>query len=373
METAHMALIFPRIAQNFIKNGYFPTDTETLACIAAALDAPPGPVRVIDPCCGEGAALLSIADHLLSCGAAVNTFGVELDEERAWHAKTVLATVAHADVHEVRITDRSFGLLFLNPPYGDLVADAADTGDRRQGRLRHEKIFCKRTFNLLQPGGILVLIVPFYVLDDELSSFIARHFEDVTVHMAPEQQFKQCVVLGRKRRPAAPDARIVKRLLAFAAGDDQLELPRRWPTAPYEVPAARPADDFTFTIVRLDARQLYAELQAGLARHSLWPRFDLQMKPRLGDMRPPLRAMTDWHLALALAAGQLSGVVTSSAGRRLLVKGRTHKVKDTQVLTETGDDGSVTETRVLVDRFVTVIRGVDLTPGPTLGQVVTIQ
>jgi tRNA1(Val) A37 N6-methylase TrmN6 len=368
-----MALIFPRIAQNFIKNGYFPTDAETLARIAAALDAPPATVRAIDPCCGEGSALLSIAEHLQSCGAAVNTFGVELDEERAWHAKTVLGTVAHADVHEVRIADRSFGLLFLNPPYGDLVADAVGTGDRRQGRLRHEKIFCKRTFNLLQPGGILVLIVPFYVLDDELSTFIARHFEGVTVHMAHEQQFKQCVVLGRKRRPATPEARTVKRLLAFAAGEDQAELPQQWPTVPYEVPSTRPTEDFTFTVVRLDARQLDAELQGGLARHSLWPRFDLQMKPRLGDVRPPLRAMTDWHLALALAAGQLSGVVSSAAGRRLLVKGRTHKVKDTQVLTEIADDGSSTETRVLVDRFVTVIRGIDLTAGPTLGQILTIQ
>ncbi|MBQ0960472.1 SAM-dependent methyltransferase [Ideonella sp. 4Y11] len=368
-----MALIFPRIAQNFIKNGYFPTDNDTLARIAAALDGPPEPVRIIDPCCGEGAALLALSEHLQSCGAVVSSYGVELDEERAWHAKSVLGTVAHADVHEVRMTDRSFGLLFLNPPYGDLVTDAVGSGDRPVGRLRHEKIFCRRTFNLLQPGGILVLIVPYYVLDQELSSLIARHFEDVSVHLAPEQQFKQCVVMGRKHRPSTPDAGIVKRLVAFAAGDDQRELPQTWPTEPYEVPAIRPGDEFNMTVVRLDARQLRAELDGGLARHSLWPRFDLHMKPRLGDMRPPLRAMTDWHLALALAAGQVSGVVTSEAGRRLLVKGRTHKVKDTQVLTETAEDGSITETRVLVDRFVTVIRGLDLTPGVTLGQIVTIQ
>lgn len=368
-----MALIFPRIAQNFIKNGYYPTDNDTLARIASAVDAPPELIRIIDPCCGEGAALLAMSKHLQSCGAVVNSYGVELDEERAWHAKSVLGTVAHADVHEVRITDRSFGFLFLNPPYGDLVADAVGSGDRQQGRLRHEKIFCRRTFNLLQPGGVLALIVPYYVLDEELASFIARHFDDVTVHLAPEQQFKQCVVMGRKRRPTSPDARIVKRLLSFATGDDQAVLPEIWPAEPYEVPVAKSGDHFTFTVVRLDARQLCAELEGELGRHTLWPRFNLQMKPRLDDMRPPLRAMTDWHLALALAAGQLSGIVTSASGRRLLVKGRTHKVKDTQVLTETSEDGSINETRVLVDRFVTVIRGIDLTPGPTLGQVVTIQ
>jgi len=368
-----MALIFPRIAQNFIKNGYYPTDNDTLARIAAALDAPPEPIRILDPCCGEGAALMAMSEHLQACGSQVISYGIELDEERAWHAKSVLDTVAHADVHEVRIADRSFGFLFLNPPYGDLVADSVGSGDRQQGRLRHEKIFCRRTFNLLQLGGILALIVPYYVIDEELASFVARHFEEVTIHMAPEQQFKQCVVMGRKRRPASPDARIVKHLLSFAAGQEQLEMPQSWPGAPYEVPPAKQGEDFTFTVVRLDARQLSAELGEGLGRHSLWPRFDLQMKPKLGDMRPPLRALTDWHLALALAAGQLSGIVTSATGRRLLVKGRTHKVKDTQVLMETADDGSVNETRVLVDRFVTVIRGIDLTPGPTLGRIVTIQ
>ena len=112
-----MALIFPRIAKNFIKNGYFPTDLPTLDRIASALDvATSGPVRVLDPCCGEGAALQHIAGHLQSCGGDVASFGIDVDEERAWHAKTVLGTVAHADVHDVRLSDRSMGLLFLNPP-----------------------------------------------------------------------------------------------------------------------------------------------------------------------------------------------------------------------------------------------------------------
>lgn len=367
-----MALIFPRIAQNFIKNGYFPTDEDTLARIASALDVEPGTVRTIDPCCGEGAALQLLEAHLQSCGAAVESFGIEIDEERAWHAKTVIKTVAHADVHEVRITDRSFGFLFLNPPYGDLVADGADTGDKSQGRLRHEKMFCRRTFNLLQVGGVLALVVPFYVVDVEFASFIARHFERVTAWMAPEQQFKQCVIFGVKRRPGNPQADVVEYLTEFARSTSNETLPETWGLQRYEVPAVRPGD-FAFAVVRLDGRQLQDELDRGLARSTLWPRFNELMKPRLDDLRPPLRPMTDWHLALALAAGQLSGVVASGTGRRLLIKGRTHKTKDTQVIHDTSEDGEISETRILTDRFVTVIRALDLTPGPTLGQLLTIQ
>ena len=368
-----MALIFPRIAKNFIKNGYFPTDEPTLASIASALDIAGAQLRIIDPCCGEGAALLHLQEHLQSCGAQVQSYGIDIDEERAWFAKTVLGTVAHADVHDVRIAERSMGLLFLNPPYGDLVGDQADTGDRSAGRERHEKLFCRRCFNLLQLGGVLVLVIPFATLDAELSTLIARHFEGVEVFMSREQAFRQCVLFGVKRRPAHPEAAVVARLQAFAQGVGQRELPLQWPGLPYTVPAIKAGEDFHFTVLRLDARQLGAELDAGLRKMSLWPRFEQHMRRQAGDTRPPLRAMTDWHLALALAAGQISGIVTSAAGQRLLIKGRTHKSKDTQVLHETQADGTVCETRVLTDKFVTVIRAIDLTPGPGLGQVVTIR
>ena len=76
---------------------------------------------------------------------------------------------------------------------------------------------------------------------------------------------------------------------------------------------------------------------------------------------------------MALAAGQLSGLVRAADGRQLLVKGRTHKTKQEQVAHETHDDGSQTQIRVLIDRFVTVIQAIDMTPGPTLGRIVTIR
>ena len=371
-----MALIFPRIAQNFIKNGYFPTDLPTLSRIATALDFESGAagqaLRIIDPCCGEGGALLFLQEALQEAGATVHSLGADIDEERAWHAKSVLGTVAHADIHDVRITDRSMGLLFLNPPYGDLVTDQAGTGDAKHGRERHEKVFCRRTFNLLQVGGVLILVVPFHVLDTDLSTLIARHFERVEVFMSGEQAFKQCVLFGVKRRPGNPAAALVSRLVAFSQGVDQQELPMHWAGDPYVVPPPKLGDELTFTVVRLDARQLAAELDAGLHRTTLWPRFQQQMRPGARAAKPPLRAMTDWHLALALAAGQISGIVTSDSGRRLLIKGRTHKAKDTEITRDTAADGTVNETRVLTDKFVTVIRGIDLTPGPEMGQIVTI-
>jgi tRNA1(Val) A37 N6-methylase TrmN6 len=168
-----MALIFQRLARNFIKNGYFPTDEATLARILNTLDIGGADVRVLDPCCGEGSALAEVKHHLTECGAAVQALGVEFDAERAWHAKGLLDTVAHSDVADVFVTARSVGLLFLNPPYGHTVADRAGTSERAKGD-RLEKVFCRKTFPWLKLGGVLVLILPHYVLDAEFAELIAR-------------------------------------------------------------------------------------------------------------------------------------------------------------------------------------------------------
>jgi type I restriction-modification system DNA methylase subunit len=59
-----MALMFQRLARNFVKDGYFPTDEATMAGIASALDVAPSSVRILDPCCGEGTALAEVKHHL---------------------------------------------------------------------------------------------------------------------------------------------------------------------------------------------------------------------------------------------------------------------------------------------------------------------
>ena len=365
-----MALIFPRLAHNFIKNGYYPTDEVTLERILSALDIGAGRVRIFDPCCGEGVALAEAKHHLAECGAAVTALGVEFDPERAWHAKGLLDTVAHADVNDVFVTARSLGLLFLNPPYGAVVSDKAGTGDDAK-RERLEKIFYRKTVPWLQFGGVLVLIIPNYALDAEFAAMVARNFERVTIHMAPEQQFKQCVVIGVKRRADSPDLAIAKALEAAGRGELPPELPEGWCGEPYLVPAMTAEEGFSFTSMRIDGAQLDAEVSR-LGTHTLWPQFGAMYGRITLPARRPLRDLSRWHLALALAAGQISGVVRSDA-RTLLIKGDTFKEKARAVDQEFREDGSIVETIRMTDIFVPVIRGLDFTPGPGFGQVVTIR
>lgn len=364
-----MALIFQRLARNFIKNGYFPTDEATLAGILGALDIDAPRVRVLDPCCGEGTALAEVKHHLTECGAVTEALGVEFDAERAWHAKELLDTVIHSDVADVFISARSVGLLFLNPPYGHTVADRAGTSERGKSD-RLEKVFCRKTFPWLKFGGVLVLIVPYHVMDKEFAEMIARGFTRVRVFMAPEQRFQQCVIFGVRRRSDRPDPQVAAMLETVGRGELPSTLPSVWNEELYLVPGVTESE-FAMRALRIDAPQLESEL-ARMAGHTLWLRFPAMFAYAQTPNRPPLRSMTKWHLALALSAGQIGGVIRSRTGRTLLIKGDTFKEKEVKVEYEERADGSVLESRILTDRFVPVIRAIDLTPGPGYGDILTI-
>ena len=103
------ALMFQRLARNFIKNGYFPTDAETTTRILNAIaPAASGAMRVLDPCAGEGVALAEVKARL--GGDRAEAYGVEYDRERAWHAKGLLDRCIHGDFQDCLVGKRQFGL-----------------------------------------------------------------------------------------------------------------------------------------------------------------------------------------------------------------------------------------------------------------------
>ena len=369
-----MALMFPRLARNFVKNGYFPTDEPTLERALSALAPPAEPACILDPCAGEGVAIAEAA-HVLG-RERVKAFAVEYDAERAAHARGLVDRCLHGDLMDTLISRQSFGLLWLNPPYGDLTRGVGgNIGYQGQGRPRLEKLFYQRTLPLLQYNGVLVLIIPFYVLDAEFVGWLTRHFADLRIYRAVDRQFKQVVIFGRRirqREQVSDDARTARALL-LQVGQGDLEadvLPCEWPFPPYAVPPSQ-AEPEHFYRVTMEPAQFAEEVTR---LHGLWPALDMHLAVAQQSTRPPARALSHWHLALALAAGAISGVVRSKSGRTLVVKGDTHKEKTLQTEYTEREDGSVAETRILTDKFVPVIRAWDMTPGsPTRGDVLTIR
>ena len=214
-----------------------------------------------------------------------------------------------------------------------------------------------------------------YVLDAELVGWLTRHYTDLRIYRAVETQFKQVVIFGRRvrQREQTPDAVKAVRSLLLQIGLGEIEaeeLPSEWPFLPYIVPAS-PAEPGHFFRVTMEPEQFADEVGR---LQGLWPSRDTQLGAAQQTLRPPARALSHWHLALALAAGAISGVVQSKTGRVLVVKGDTHKDKTLQREFTEREDGSIAETRILTDKFVPVIRAWDMTPGSaTRGEVLTIR
>ncbi|NTT43387.1 DUF6094 domain-containing protein [Pseudomonas aeruginosa] len=369
-----MALMFPRLARNFARNGYFPTDEVTLErALQALAPAPSGRMRICDPCAGEGVALAEVA-HTLGRDQ-VQALAVEYDRERADHARGLLDRVLHSDLFDTMISRQSFGLLWLNPPYGDLVADHSGASQYQgSGRRRLEKAFYQRCLPLLQYGGVMVLIVPHYVLDDELTGWLSNHFTGLRIYAAADPTFKQVVIFGirvRRQDLARADANQVRsRLQAIGAGQEKAEeIPAAWPWEPYVVlPATSELEHFYR--VTLEPEQFAGEVQR---LRGLWPDFNLHFAQAGLQPRPPVRELSRWHLALALAAGAISGVVRSKSDRILVVKGDTYKDKVRKTEFTEDDDGNITEVRILTDRFIPIIRAWEMTPSSVnQGRVLTI-
>ena len=108
-----MALMFPRLARNFAKNGYYPTDEATLERALSALTPSDGSMCILDPCAGEGVAIAEAA-HALGRDQ-VTAYAVEYDQERANHARRLVDHCIQGDLMDALIARQSFGLLWLNP------------------------------------------------------------------------------------------------------------------------------------------------------------------------------------------------------------------------------------------------------------------
>ena len=367
----HNHLMHPRTAHNHADHGYFPTDCGTLKGIAARLDIDGGEVRIFDPCCGTGEALDYLAQHLTECGAVCTSYGIELDKTRALEARSVLDHTVQGNIESCILQPKRVGLLFLNPPYGFTAAD--NLSNRRTKRM--EEVFFERTVPTLQEGGILVLILPVTALTERMAFEIASRFTGLQMFKAAVDTYRQVVIMGIRVKDRIGKTQCLNQQQMLLRHGEAVDISRAETDCCYYVPPSYlVGKDFKPISRSLEADVLDDEIK-GIQAQTLWPHF-AQVFGRAGmqEKRRPLCALGKWHSALALASGQVHGIVTGRNGRRLLIKGNTHKTKVTTEHTEEKSDGSIQHVTVHLDRFVPSIRAIDLTEGcADFGSVITIK
>ena len=293
------------------KAGYFPTPPRVAAAIARHLASSvvggKRVVRLLDPCAGIGEAAATVAKSLNA-----ESYGIELNEERAEAARTELDHVLSTSAFAVRLANGAFSCLFLNPPY--------DYDDEKR-RLEHA--FLTSLTRALCPGGVLVFLVPQRRLTVS-ARYLASHYAGFAAYRFPDPEyaaFRQMVLFAARNAHPALDLPAQARLEAWSQ-ENLAPLPDQPTRPPIDVPAL-PAGEVLFASLFFDPVQAAAEAR----RRGVWmqPQLTEQLWPT--DERPvrPLMPLRKGHLALLIAAGMLNNVVLDQGGRQVLVKGRTYK------------------------------------------------
>ena len=94
-----------------IKLGYYPLPVEEAQNIRALL-VPSARYAAVDPCVGDGTALIEITKD-----TGAHMAGIELDADRAAAAAAKEIATVHGSAFECRVLAETCSLLYLSPPY----------------------------------------------------------------------------------------------------------------------------------------------------------------------------------------------------------------------------------------------------------------
>lgn len=211
--------------------GYYKLPIHLIPRIAPLLDKHigDGEVTFMDPCAGEGEAILALTKLLVS-GPKVKLYSCEMEATRAKALMSATRAVGHQLLSQHVIHGDAFHVVFdkkhrdgisvllLNPPYDF---------DRAHGRLEHK--FLLRFTPALAPGGALLFVVPHYALKAS-AAFLASEFRNVHCFKFPDEDFsnfKQVVLFAQKGSSLPePNDLLVEKIEAYARDASTLpELP----------------------------------------------------------------------------------------------------------------------------------------------------
>ena len=333
------------------KGGFYPTPIRVIELILQLIapqraslgrGSAPQTLRLLDPCCGAGEALGVVARDLRRrTSLDVETFGVELHQERSSLAQQTLDHTLAADIFRCSIANRAFSLLWLNPPYDH------DSDDKR-----NEHAFLTQCSRYLAPDGLLVFIVPRKRLRVS-ARYLASNYSRLSCWAFPEPErevFDQVVVIGERKHDTFPDAYAEAQIARWADGELESLDDARYSQYRLE---AEPAGEVLFTTRTIDPVVAAAEArrsglwQSPQVTDALWPQEDARTRPLM-----PLRR---GHLAMLVAAGFPDNLELEAGDSRILVKGRT--AKEMILVDETPDK------EVYRERMRTTVVALDLQTG----------
>ena len=317
---------------NRARMGYFPTDLSHVKMLKDAIVFPGEPVNLIDPCCGEGIAL-----QAFSKGIQARTYGIEIDEVRGEEAGRRLQRVGFGSFFHSRISLNAFQGLWLNPPY---LSVPSENGTRRL-----EKSFLADSMRLLQVGGIMIYIIPYYRATPDVCRVLCENFTDLRVHkfIGKEfERFKQVAIIGRRieRREAE---KMAKKLSEYMLDADKIPPITDLPKDCYEMPAATKKVEL-FKGAVFNVSELAEQLKKSPSTQRLFEDRTLNNRKL-----SPLLPLNLSQVGLVGASGMMNGLVECDTPH--IIKGRIVKEKKTKIGVE-DDKGKTAIREITSNRLI---------------------
>jgi hypothetical protein len=306
-----------------LKMGYYPLP-ESEGVKLRSLLTYAQTASVIDPCVGQGVAL-----HLVTSGAPVRRYGVELDSERARIASAAGIESIQGNTLDAIAKPETFSLLYLNPPYD---SEIGSIGNRRM-----EAVFLEHTYRWLAMEGVLVLVIPFERLHD-CAGILSSYFAALNVLRMTDPdsvQYRQIAVFGIRREIRGSAVETNKGQLESVGlyGSFQ-KLPELQPgvCSPYSVPPSE--------VVTMSYRGLPYDLLEDLLPHSgAWRQVGPLLMPNqeVATGRP-ITPLHGGHVGLLCTAGLLNGVFGHGDDRHIA---RWRSVKHVTTFVEQDGDAEI--------------------------------
>jgi tRNA1(Val) A37 N6-methylase TrmN6 len=282
--------------------GYYPLPPVEAQTIRSLLSFS-GASSVIDPCSGKGTAL-----NLITAGAPVGRYGIELDTGRAEEAAKSGIRMIQGNVFDTHAKVESFSMLYLNPPY--------DSEINLTGNRRLERLFLEHTHHWLVQHGVLLFVIPFEQLSD-CAGILSANFTRISAYRmadAESVRFRQIVVFGVRRNVrGAVHEESQRRLRAAAQHGGYEKLPELAPgiVEPYVVPESGEAT--------LAYRGLpYNVIEDLLPYSAAWKQAAQVLLPSEDiAIGRPITPLHGGHVGLLCTAGLLNGVFGQGDDRHI--------------------------------------------------------
>lgn len=331
------AAVIGRLMNN-VKMGYYPTDPDNISLILRGIRFPEGvTTNLLDPCCGCGKALRQLAQ-----GNNCYAYGMELDESRAEEAQTRLHRVGFGSFFYSRISHEAFHLLFLNPPYLSVLNESG-------GRARHEKKFLIESLCRLMYGGLLIYVIPYYRLTQDICRVLCDNFEDLTLWRFTDREFrkfKQIAVLGiRKRRTMEPADTLW--LEQYTSDPTAIPSLAELPEDRYALPA-QPLEVPVFKGEKFNQKELEQQLRRSGSFSQMMARSELD-----NGVKRPLLPLSIGQIGLIGGSGMINGLIECDSPH--VIKGRIVKVASTDIenqYTASGKRCGTIERQVISNKMI---------------------